>query len=546
MIQLRDYQQELYNKVNAAWNAGHQNVLAVSATGSGKTVVMSAITRDNSKDHVVVIAHRGELVNQISSTLAVAGVRNQIIASKSTIKDTVNSHVRKTGKSYYDPNSKVIVASVATLLKKAATMQPLFNRVKLWLIDECHHVVEDNQWGKASKLFPNAKGLGVTATPTRADGKGLGRDSDGVFDVIVQGPPMRWLIDNGFLTDYKIYCPPNDLDLSKVTISKSSGDYVTKQVDDAVKKSHMMGDVVDHYLRLVPGKQAIVFYTSVAVAEEAAIKFQNAGVKAVCVHGGTSDHLRTSQLLQFENREIQVLTNVDLFGEGFDVPAIEVVIMARPTESYGLYSQMFGRALRTLEGKENAIIIDHVGNVLRHNLPDREVDWTLDRREKRGSSKSIKDAIPLKTCTECLAPYEAIYKICPHCGAVDEPKGRSSLKEVEGDLTELDSEVLAALRGEIKRIDDDAQNVMTKMKFAGVSPHIVGAAARKHWDRQQAQMELRNSMANWAGIRRHDHGETNDVIMKRFYYTFGIDMGTAQTLGTTKAGELKERVDHEC
>ena len=157
---------------------------------------------------------------------------------------------------------------------------------------------------------------------------------------------------------------------------------------------------------------------------------------------------------RFRNREILQLVNVDLLGEGVDVPAIEVVSMARPTQSYGLYSQQFGRALRPMEGKTHAIIIDDVNNVLRHGLPDAPRTWSLDRREKR-SRGAIDDAIPLRTCLNgaCLAVYPRTNRTCPNCGFFSPPTIRSAPEFVDGDLLELDPEALARLRGEIDRIE---------------------------------------------------------------------------------------------
>ena len=233
----------------------------------------------------------------------------------------------------------------------------------------------------AAALFPNSRGLLVTANTERADGKGLGRHADGLADTLVEGPGMRDLINQGYLSDYRIFAPPSDLNLDGVEIG-STGDFKQNQLKLRIKKSHVVGDVVEHYKRLANGKQGITFATDVETATEIAAQFNAAGVPAEAVSAKTPDRLRVEISRRFERGEIKQLVNVDLFGEGYDVPAVEVVSMARPTESFNLFCQQFGRSLRILEGKTGAIIIDHVGNVMRHGLPDAYQAWTLDRREK--------------------------------------------------------------------------------------------------------------------------------------------------------------------
>ena len=167
--------------------------------------------------------------------------------------------------------------------------------------------------------------------------------------------------------------------------------------------------MVDHYLRIAKGKLGVTFAVDVEAAGDIATAFKKAGVPAEIVTAKTPDTLRASILRRFRNRELLQLVNVDLFGEGFDLPAIEVVSMARPTQSFSLFAQQFGRALRPMDGKEHAIIIDHVGNVHRHGLPDAPRDWSLDRRERR-SSKNVDIVIPTRTCPECAGAYERIRK----------------------------------------------------------------------------------------------------------------------------------------
>jgi superfamily II DNA or RNA helicase len=403
-------------------------------------------------------------------------------------------------------------------------------------MDEAHHILVTNKWGKAVDLFPNALGLGVTATPGRADGKGLGRHADGVFDVMVEGPTLRRLINSGFLTDYDIALPESDLDLVGLDVT-ASGDYSQKKLTERVKKSHLIGDIVKEYAKHARGRLAVVFMESIETAGLVAAQFNNSGIKAAVVSSKNSDSERVQTVRRFANRELDVLVNVDLFGEGYDLPAIEVVIMGRATQSYGLYVQQFGRTLRKMEGKGKALIIDHVGNVLRHGLPDSPKAWSLDAREKRKRKKFDEDDIPLKRCDECTRPYEAVLIACPYCHAEPKPMRRGKVSQVDGDLFLLDPSILAQMRGEVERIDEDPAAVMNRVfHAAGTGAAIV--ARDRHAQRQRAQAALRAAMSWWSGFQVKQERCQREA-QRRFFYRYGIDPVSARALGTEDAHKLK-------
>jgi len=533
-MKLRDYQEQVVQDIYRAWMNGATNVLAQLATGAGKTVLFSHIIAQH-KGYSIAIAHRVELVSQISLTLGRHGVRHNIIAPKRAVRDIVTMHMNELGRSYYHPQAAASVAGVDTLIRMREKT-PWFARVTLVVQDEGHHPLKKKKWGKAAALFPNAKGLYPTATPIRADGKGLGRHADGLMDAIVIGPSMRDLINRGYLTDYRIFAPPSNLDLSEVTIS-AGGDYSPPKLRKAVHKSHITGDVVSHYLKIAPGKLGVTFAVDIDAAAEIAEEFRLAGVSAEVISSKTPDLLRARVMDRFRKREILQLVNVDLLGEGVDVPAIEVVSMARPTQSFGLYSQQFGRALRPMAGKDHAIIIDHVDNVIRHGLPDSPRNWTLNRREGRGARTAPEDSIPLKTCLnkKCMLVYRRTSKQCPYCGHFTPPAARTAPEFVDGDLTELDPEVLAKMRGEIEKVDNAPI----------ISPYLPPIAqvslAKRHKEKQAAQAVLREKIADWAGYQRAE-GKDDAEIYRTFYFKFGVDILSAQTLKTKAAEELTERL----
>lgn len=546
-IHLRDYQEDLEFSIYDAWEGGADNVLAVLPTGGGKTVVVSKILHDHN-GAACAIAHRQELVGQISLALARNGIRHRIIGPDSVVRMAVGRHMADVGASFYNPQSHIAVAGVDTLIRRGAKLAAWLQTVTLWITDEAHHILRGNKWGNACDMFPNARGLGVTATPERADGKGLGRHADGVFDAMVEGPTQRELINRGYLTPYKIYAPPCDLDLSGVTIG-ATGDYSPKGLSKAAKRSHIVGDVVDHYLRLAPGRRGVTFATDVETAETIAEKFREKGVPALAVSAKSTDQERDAAVRKLTNGEVLQLVNVDLFGEGFDLPAIEVVSFARPTQSYALFVQQAGRALRPAPGKTGAIIIDHVGNIARHaTVVDRGGElvielchrqWTLDGRDRR--SRTPSGEIPLATCPECTASYPRTLRGCPTCGFVPEPAGRSKPEEVDGDLSELDPAALASLKGEIARVDMPAEEYRDELARRG-APHVgVLANVKRHIERQEAQQALRECIAWWAGLQR-SLGRSDSESYRRFFFKFGVDVMTAQTLKAAEARPLAEKI----
>ncbi len=540
MIQLRPYQVAGVDGVGAGWAAGNHNMLAVFPTGAGKTAMLSHIMHHHT-GACVAIAHRQELVGQISQALAREGVVHRIIGSKAVVRLCCKNHIEEFGKCYYHPAAPCGVAGVGTLTRPSRqhALRSWLASVTLWVQDEAHHVLRENQWGKAAALFPHAKGLGVTATPMRADGAGLGREFDGLFDDMVLGPSMRDLIKDGYLTEYRIFAPRSDIDLSTVNIT-AGGDYNPKKLRAAAQKSHIVGDIVEHYRRIAPGKLGVTFATDVDTATTIAEQFTAQGVPAAVVSAKTPDAERQAILRRFRGRELLQLVNCVLFGEGFDLPAIEVVSMGRPTESYGLYVQQFGRALRPMEGKDRAIIIDHVGNVVRHGLPDAPREWTLARRDKRAPSGPT-DVEALKSCPQCLGVYPRPLPACPECGFKPLPAARSGPEFVDGDLTELDEETLAAMRAEVALVDRDKEEVRLDLVARHVPTIGQLAGVKRHVVHQEAQAELREQIGWWAAGQRQ-MGRADAECYRRFYLTFGVDVQTAKALKTKDALELRDKL----
>ena len=350
---------------------------------------------------------------------------------------------------------------------------------------------------------------------------------------------MRWLIDQGYLTDYRIVCPPSDMQV--LSDPGASGDWSPQQLREAARASHIVGDVVEQYTKRAMGRLGITFCTDVETAIETTQRFRESGVPAETLTGKTADHVRRDILRRYRTREILQLVTVDIVSEGFDLPAIEVASMARPTQSLALYMQQFGRALRPMAGKESALIIDHVSNVVRHQgPPDKPRVWTLDRRDKKASTKA-NDAIPYRVCVECVQPYERFHRQCPFCGHYPEPAGRSSPAQVEGDLAELDAETLARLRGAVAEVDQSREDFAAGMKARHAPPEWIGRHVKAHDERQAAQAMLRETLALWGGARRAE-GLTVEQTQRLFWLRYDIDVLSAQALGTTDTWTLLERI----
>lgn len=535
---LRPYQQDLKNKIYEGWQGNNRNICAVLPTGGGKTKIMASIAGE-SRGATAELAHRQELVSQISLALARDGIYHRIIAPDGVIRFISAYQSKNFGASFVHHGAPHAVISVDTINNRTEELARWMDQVHIWQCDECHHLAGGNKWAQAVSRFKNAWGVGWTAWPGRADRKLLGRAGGGVFDLMTVGPDMRQLIELGFLTDYVIFGPPPSYDGGQLDISKTTGDVNPNQLRDVAHKSTITGDIVRDYLRLTPGKRGVSFVVDVQLAAETVQAFEQAGVPAAMISAKTPDNVRIGRMDDFRNGFIKQMVNVDILGEGVDVPGIEVVSMGRYTESFSLFIQQFGRMLRILPGKYHGYLIDHVGNVLRHGIPDRYNGLTLEAPERRKTRKAgeigLDLAIPLMNCRNplCLRTFERIHAACPHCGWKPEPGGRDRPEQVDGDLTEYGPDLLRKLRGEADRIM--AAPVLPTRNRGAAS----GALAQ-HNNRAAAQRDLRNAMAYWAGIQREIYDRNDSQSYRLFYHRFGIDTETAKTLGLADATKLTE------
>lgn len=530
MISLRTDQLKLKQDIYNGWNAGLKNMLTVLPTGGGKSVIVADIVHEKNAlgAQQCVIAHRKELVGQMSMHIAARGIKHRIIGPTKTISNIVANHRREfNGYSYINPSASCTVAGVDTLISRFDDLKKWGEQQDDWTIDEAHHVLKHNKWGRAVSLFPNGFGLGVTASPQRADGMGLGRHADGVFDHMIVGPSPRELMEIGAICDYELIVPASDFKIEDDAIT-NSGDFSQKKMREASKKSHIVGDVVKEYIRWAYGKRGIVFATDVETANEIAQQFKTYGIPAAAVSAETPDGTRDEYVRRFRTGQLLILVNVDLFGEGFDVPAVEVVSLARPTASLAVFLQQCGRALRMFLGKLYGLIIDHVSNYKRHGYPDQQRFWTLDRREKRAKKIPDPEMVELTACRNCSRPYVKALPRCPYCGHAPEisPGGRSNIEVIDGDLILLDRNRLAELRaaGQLENPLDIGERVARAAGPIAAKFHI-----NNQIERIQMQQRLDHAIALWAGHQRR-MGRDDQQSYRRFYLTLGMDVLTARTL----------------
>jgi superfamily II DNA or RNA helicase len=553
---LRWYQGDLKQAANDAWAlwGPQSNVLAVMPTGAGKTVFFASVIADHTGASCA-IAHRRELVGQISMALAKFGIRHRIIAPPPVIRAICAEHLKELGVCFYDPTARAGVVSVQSLTDRVVQLEAKWiAQVTLWVIDECHHGVVDTGWGKVLTLFPNAKGLGVTATPIRADGRGLGIHAQGLFHTMVVGPTMRELIDWGYLCDYRIVVAETHIDMTGVSIG-ADGDYVLKtgKGKKAVRASTLVGDVVSTYLKWTPNMLGICFTSDVETAEDIAAQFRAKGVTAEAVDGKTDAGIRDAAMRRFKARETMVLVNCELYGEGTDVPGVEVVMLARKTMSFAMHAQQFGRGARlnisrelmqqwddftvaerrahiAASPKPRFWILDHAGNVCNPllGLPDAKNDWSLDDTERKSSGPT--DVIPNRSCLNpvCLSPYPRSLPACPYCHEKPKPTpGTTGSAAVDGDMTELDDALLAAMRGAVAAVAMPNDEYRQQPHIRNLPAAWAGSNVKKHDAHRTALLQLQDSLAWWAGEHRA-HGRTDAEVYRRFYLMFGIDWLTCQ------------------
>ncbi len=327
-------------------------------TGTGKTVLFSEIVSlgFNKGKKILIVVHRKELVDQITNKLLSLEIQlGLIVAGKKT-----------------DYSKIIQVASIQTLSRRE---HPEANLI---IIDECHHSKAET-YKKLWEIYPEAKFLGVTATPVRLSGDGF----DDLFDELIESPSVDYFIQNKFIVPIKqlVGAIP---DLSGV--KKRQGDYMTSMLSNVMLDADLMVNLVESYKKHALGKSTIIFAVDIEHSKSIVDRFREADISSEHIDSNTPKDIRASILEQFKTKKIEVVSNVEIITEGFDFPECEVVQLARPTKSLALYLQMVGRVMRTAPGKLEGIVLDNAGLWLEHGLATIDRTWSLRGSAKKKSS----------------------------------------------------------------------------------------------------------------------------------------------------------------
>lgn len=538
----------------------YPNIMIVLPTGSGKSLTLAEYVRrfQAVNEPTIVFAHKDVLIEQLSNALCKMGIRHSFICSDKARRDITNANYAEFGDSFYDERSSIIVSSNPTFsarLRGNKISHTLLQSIRWWIQDECHHLLRDGKlWGSCIAALPNARGLGFTATPLRGDLKGLGREYDGVFDAMSVTCNMWELIQKGMLSPYKIYHAPDQPkpDLSGVKVT-SGGDYNTKQLSVAVNKREITGSAVEHYLRVANGHSAVTFCTDIKHATDVAHEFNQAGVTSRVISSKQTTAERAEILKLFATGRIMNIVNVDLLGEGWDSPGIVVGIMLRPTQSYSLFKQQFGRILRTAPGKSHGILLDHVGNVLYMmtkfglEYPHDDPEWTLARGTKAKASDDGEKLAETVDCIECGLFYIAKdHAQCPDCGHVITEQEREvkarEIQQVSGELVEFSLEAIDALIAKRNEVDVPVEQFANKIQNL---PRVARySAMANHAKRAHAQTVLRDKIQRWCSHTALTNGWDKETVQREFNVQFKVPIIKACTLSAREANELAERIPY--
>ena len=458
-ITLYPDQQQFIGDVRAAMRQ-HKRLIAQAYCGFGKTVIAAEMTaRAYEKGKRVLFAvHRKQIRRQTILTFQREGIPTGIVGQ--------------------GMKQRVMVGTMPAISRRLGTLD-----ADLLFIDEGHIYAPGFAQVHEHYASRGAYIVCLTATPTRFNGRGMRP----YYEHIVEGPTARWLIDNGRLSDYKLFAPQLvDTD----GLHTSHGEFVTSEVESLMmEKATITGDAIKHWRTHANQMRTLVFCASIAHAQDVAGKFSDAGIRAASMDATTPDTKRQEIINAFADGKLHVISNCMLASEGFDLSAqvgrdvpVEAVVMLRPTKSLSLYIQMSGRALRKKD--ERAVILDHVGNCHEHGLPDSEHEWSLDGRQKKAKAAAV------FTCKQCYGTFATPFRYCPNCGEATAVSlaGRAAPQEVDGELRELDRHshdtiqsrsLIYAERRNLRTLEELEQYAQTKGYKPGWARHIYQARLAK-------------------------------------------------------------------
>jgi superfamily II DNA or RNA helicase len=440
-LQLRDYQMTLVYDTGQSLRR-NASVLLQAPPGAGKTAMATYMAKAFSGrgDAVWFVCHRAELLEQSSRTFSRYGLSHGFIAAGLPL----NLH------------AQVQVCSIDTLKNRLASLRP----PRFALIDECHHSGAAG-WAAVIKwmIDGGTRVVGLSGTPHRHDGTGLG---DQYMDLIL-GPTVAWLIENGHLSQYRIFAPHKP---DRKAMRKLAGDFNKRDAADAMSKPKLVGNIVQHWRDCARGKLTVGFGVNVAHSQFLAEQFRAAGVNAVHLDGGTDKAERRAMIRDFGPGGIEVIFNVALFGEGFDLAAIaqrdvtiDAVIDAAPGMSLSWLLQKHMRCMRPAPGK-TAIILDHAGNSDALGFPDDEREWKLEGEAKGKKAANDNGPPPPVTCEGCFVQIRRpLPPECPCCGKRMQAEAKAIEVDEHAHLNERTEADKAAVRARLKQEEAECRDL---------------------------------------------------------------------------------------
>jgi DNA repair protein RadD len=497
--ELRPYQIDVIAEFHSRVKSGRRRIILVAPTGSGKTIIGAEIIREKARARkpVLVLAHRREIITQTSEKLHNLGIVHGIIQAGFPARLLED----------------VQVASIQTLHRRAIRAETMdLPPAHLLMIDEAHHCPA-NTYSKIIAGYPEAILLGLTATPCRGDGRGLG----GIFETLIECPQVAALIEQGYLVGTRVYAPINP-DLKGVRTV--AGEYVESQLADRMDRPKLIGDIVTHWHKFSERRKTVAFTVNVSHSVHLRDEFIKSGVRAEHIDGSTPKPERDASLARLASGEIELVTNCMVLTEGWDMPEVGCAILARPTRKMGLFRQMVGRVLRPAPGKLDAIVLDHSGAVFRHGFVEDPIEWTLDPDRRAGSPEHAVRcehyASRLLECSQCGA-IRVAGEPCGHCGFLPQQLPRS-IRFEDGDLAEV---------GRDRRINPNLYDPELRNQWHGMLAHIAierdykpGWAAHKFkekfgawpsWGARPQPIEPTPEVRSWVRSRQIAYAKSRNV-----------------------------------
>jgi DNA repair protein RadD len=471
MTELRTYQSDVLANVAQAVDAGAHRILLVAPTGAGKTIIASSTIEaaQHKGERVLVLAHTREIIKQTSEKLFDNGIEHGIIQAGFMTR----------------PDEPAQIASIQTLWTRAMrTGRMELPPADLLIIDEAHHCPA-NTYRKIIDAYPQATLIGLTATPCRGDGRGLGA----IFDIIIECPQVAELIEQKYLVRTRVFAPV-DPDLKGV--QTRIGDYVEAQLAERMDRDNLIGDIVSHWHKYGERRKTVCFAVNVAHSLHIRDEFIKSGVRAAHADGTMPKTERDAVLARLASGDISIVTNCMVLTEGWDMPEVSCCILARPTRKMGLYRQMVGRVLRPATGKANAIVLDHSGAVFRHGFVEDRVEWTLDP-EKRSTSPTHVRRLEigyhsrLLECSSC-GSMRVAGEACQHCGFMPQ-RPPKAIQFADGDLALVDRQ-----RRTAPKISDPNE----LMRWHGMLTHI---AAERGYKSGWVAHKFKEKFGTWPATR---------------------------------------------